>query len=514
MAVSENDLVVGPVTPANGVSVISIDFFFEADELIEVFKTGNPLPLVQGVNYTLTGAGTNTGTVVLTVPANGTDQYAVFLMPILARSSDLQLRGEFKSDPFNDELDRVWQALQALNTKINRGMLVSETSVPVAPMIAETAASRIGRVPVFNATGLGLALGPDVSDIVGLEGVAQDAIDAAAAADASAVAAAAAAAAAATFDPALYQLKDTVAVITAGTNAQGQGLLTAVQNVVTVTAANPSGVTLPTPVAGQTIVVANRGTNPINIYPALGASIGNLGVNLPYSLPVNQVTEFYARTATQWEGQISQVIDSDLGALAAVSTTGLLARTGAGTAAARTITSTDSSVTITNPGGVAGNIDLSVALSPTNFGNVSLSGAGPFNQLSIPANAKRVRAYLEGASVTGANNILIRLGTSGGFDSTANYVYNADGGISATGTSFQVRTVAGANTLTGMLEFTKHPTTDRWTLMSTIIRANDGGSNPTYGTKLLTGVLDRIQILPSGGDTFDAGNLVYEWSPV
>jgi hypothetical protein len=46
-------------------------------------------------------------------------------------------------------------------------------------------------------------------------------------------------------------------------------------------------------------------------------------------------------------------------ALAATNTTGIYVITGSGTSATRQITSADGSVVITNPGGVAGNIDLS-----------------------------------------------------------------------------------------------------------------------------------------------------------
>ena len=49
--------------------------------------------------------------------------------------------------------------------------------------------------------------------------------------------------------------------------------------------------------------------------------------------------------------------------LAALTGTGIAVRTGDSTFALRDITSVDGSVTITNPGGVAGNIDLSVEVS-------------------------------------------------------------------------------------------------------------------------------------------------------
>lgn len=56
-----------------------------------------------------------------------------------------------------------------------------------------------------------------------------------------------------------------------------------------------------------------------------------------------------------------QASDADLTALAALGSTGIAVRTGAGTWAQRQIVSSDSSVTITNPAGIAGDIDFSFA---------------------------------------------------------------------------------------------------------------------------------------------------------
>ena len=151
----------------------------------------------------------------------------------------------------------------------------------------------------------------------------------------------------------------TTATLTAGTNAQGQGPITTDQVTITVAAANPSGATLPTAVAGKRVIIANRGANPVNIYPATGAAIGALATNAPVLLAVNQSVDFFARSATQWEGQISQPLDADLTALAALSGTGIAVRTAADTWAQRQIVSADGSVTITNPAGVAGDINLS-----------------------------------------------------------------------------------------------------------------------------------------------------------
>lgn len=92
----------------------------------------------------------------------------------------------------------------------------------------------------------------------------------------------------------------TSASIAAGSNAQGQGPITSDYNIVTSAASNPSGITLPTATTGRRIVVVNKGANPINVYPALGASIDALAINTAISLSVNGVMEFNASSTTQW----------------------------------------------------------------------------------------------------------------------------------------------------------------------------------------------------------------------
>ena len=64
-----------------------------------------------------------------------------------------------------------------------------------------------------------------------------------------------------------------------------------------------------------------------------------------------------------------QAYDSDLAALAANSTNGLWARTGAGTGAARTITGTANAIAVTNGDGVSGNPTLSISTDAALPGN-------------------------------------------------------------------------------------------------------------------------------------------------
>lgn len=164
MAVSENDLVVGPLTPAEGVTTISLDFYFEQASWLEVYKSGSETPLVLNDDYTVAGAGTSSGVVTLTTAANGTDAYSIYLAVPLERSSDMQLRGEFKSEPFNIEMDRLWQALQGVSTGLSRALRVGKTSASVAAMFTEDKAARAGRVVQFDTDGEALLVGPSADD--------------------------------------------------------------------------------------------------------------------------------------------------------------------------------------------------------------------------------------------------------------------------------------------------------------------------------------------------------------
>lgn len=103
-------------------------------------------------------------------------------------------------------------------------------------------------------------------------------------------------------------LFSTSATVTAGTNAQGQGALTSDVNVITTTAANPSGVTLPTTAAGREIWIVNKGTNPINIYPPSGSTIDALAANASIQLAVGAVMWFNAVSSTQWYSSYNSAV--------------------------------------------------------------------------------------------------------------------------------------------------------------------------------------------------------------
>lgn len=94
--------------------------------------------------------------------------------------------------------------------------------------------------------------------------------------------------------------------------------------------------------------------------------------------------------------------DADVAAIAALSTTGLIARTGAGTAAIRAVTGTANQITVTNGDGVAGNPTISLPSAITFPGSIAATSTvatGTYTVAGLPAAGTTGRT----AFVTDAN---------------------------------------------------------------------------------------------------------------
>lgn len=189
MAVTENDRIVGPVTPAAATTLISVDFYFEDADDLEVFKSGSETALVRTVDYTValpSGVDMADGSITLLTPANGTDAYSIFGTQPLERSSDFQFRSDIRSPVLNVELNRIWRALQTIRTTAQRTINLSRTS-PELPPITFTPGSTNGRAIVFNGDSSALVPGATADEIAGAQAAATAAAASAAAAAASAV---------------------------------------------------------------------------------------------------------------------------------------------------------------------------------------------------------------------------------------------------------------------------------------------------------------------------------------
>jgi hypothetical protein len=127
---------------------------------------------------------------------------------------------------------------------------------------------------------------------------------------------------------------------------------------------------------------------------------------------------------TQIDGK--QPVDADLTAIAAISSDGILVRTGSGTASTRTLTQ-GSGIVVTDGDGVAGNPTVAAASLPTadweagvsttlasltpaqlSAALTAFSGAGPKNPFETLTAGTQIRSRLDAEATTGSESAVLR----------------------------------------------------------------------------------------------------------
>jgi hypothetical protein len=176
---------------------------------------------------------------------------------------------------------------------------------------------------------------------------------------------------------------------TAGTNAQGQGPIPAADRVVVVntTAANPSGVTLPTLVSGENgkqIVIYNRGTNQINVYPASGATISGGAADVPLKLAIGFIMRVEQRSSTQWLCSIAPAAP-------------------------------DASGRILGTNDALDAIDWVTGPKPNESGLITLTGTSTNLFTGLSAGVKRINVWARGVQGSSTGYSGLQLGTGGAF---------------------------------------------------------------------------------------------------
>lgn len=128
-----------------------------------------------------------------------------------------------------------------------------------------------------------------------------------------------------------------------------------------------------------------------------------------------------------------QAYDADLAAVAGLSSSGVIARTGAGTAAARTITGTANQIAVTNGDGVSGNPTLALAGHPADLAGLTLA-AGDILYVNGSGDLVNLARGTDGQALVLASG-LPSWGTGGTFTSkyeSAEQTISAAGGLTLT----------------------------------------------------------------------------------
>lgn len=135
---------------------------------------------------------------------------------------------------------------------------------------------------------------------------------------------------------------------------------------------------------------------------------------------------------------------------------------------------------------------------------------------SIPSWVKRITVLFQGVSTSGTSDVMVRLGTSGGFVATG---YLGSVGTSAsfsnisTGFGMFGATAPAASTVFHGQMTLINVTGNVWVASSLIGFSDTAGTRFSAGSLSLAAALTQIRITTAGGtDTFDAGqvNVFYE----
>jgi hypothetical protein len=151
-----------------------------------------------------------------------------------------------------------------------------------------------------------------------------------------------------------------------------------------------------------------------------------------------------------------------------------------------------------------------------NNGTVQATTSGTsINFTSIPSGTKRITVIFDQVSLSGTDDLLVQIGDSGGLETTgyvsASTILPGTGQASGTSTSgFIIEGGNAARAYSGHMVLT-NITGNTWveSFAGAIV---DSGGVVGGGTKSLSAVLDRLSIVATGANTFDAGqiNIFYE----
>lgn len=206
----------------------------------------------------------------------------------------------------------------------------------------------------------------------------------------------------------------------------------------------------------------------------------------------------------------AQQLDPDLTALAGLASNGMIARTGAGTAAARTITA-GTGISVTNGDGVSGNptISSSEAFSST---IATTSGTSVNLSTAVPAGVRRIDIIPDAVSLSGADFLGVQIG-SGSFAASGYVATGGTGGSWSTSTAMFPLNVSSANghTLTGHITLIR-PTGNQWVLTGMTNQQGGTWVNMAAGQVTLGDALDRVRLIAGGANTFDGGQATIGWS--
>lgn len=143
---------------------------------------------------------------------------------------------------------------------------------------------------------------------------------------------------------------------------------------------------------------------------------------------------------------------------------------------------------------------------------VTPSGSAEANFTGIPAGVRQVTVMLDELSMSGADDLLIQLGDSGGIETSGYISRSVWTNASESTEGMIIRGQNSADKWTGSMTFTRVHTTNRFIQSHTVIDPDQNEQRIGAGSKTLSGELTQLKVKPSGSNTFDGGSVSIAWS--
>ena len=154
-----------------------------------------------------------------------------------------------------------------------------------------------------------------------------------------------------------------------------------------------------------------------------------------------------------------------------------------------------------------------VAATGTTVAPVQATTSGTtFNFGNIPAGTKHIRVMFRGVSLSGTDHFLVRIGTSGGIETTG-YVSSGTNSDGTNGTTFSstvgfiIAAELAAYITSGVLTLDLMDAENFIWIASHSLKFNTSAGGFGGGDKALSAELTQVEVLATGVNTFDAGSL-------
>ncbi len=250
----------------------------------------------------------------------------------------------------------------------------------------------------------------------------------------------------------------------------------------------------------------------LNTLDGITATVAELNVldGIPGTLTATEIGYLDGVTsAIQTQLNAKQAAGNDLTAIEALPGTGIAVRTASDTWAQRTIVSADGSVTITNPAGVAGDIDLSAA--PWTYATPTATTSGStFDFSGIPSTVSEIEVMLRNVSLSAGDSLRIQAIVSGSpvASGYVSYSGGTGGGLTTVGSEgtngFSIALENSTRAFSGTMRLSRYSTGNQWNAFHAGW-AGGSGSVAGGGEVSLSGALEGIRLTRTGASTFDSG---------